>query len=352
MQFITSQLSDGSALILSWIVILQLFNIITTQDLDKFPLFVVLDNILLIIISTFSDSEGMQKKFLCIIIVTTALMAWLFISDRVFNSFSVRRVRIKNNNFLQTFKQLFLEEFDTLLVILIATISLFYIKEAYENFRYIAVTSYVMANIGILYALLLFTGVTYSSSKYNEEIVDFAKIFAGKKLTEKIQNYNKKISDSKIRLKDFILKSNKDEVRKFIEEYVEKIDDDEIEYIELFTGIGYDNGVFPLKNIDYLMSIYDFICSASKEDFTDKESDYYELGTPHSSLFWGGVGYFMDICRYPNTEGSHDFVGRNSLSLGFFINCIVGENLAQKDISEIVGLGVLQTAFLKELNKA
>lgn len=339
-------------MIIVFFVMLQALIIIITQDIDKLPLFIVLDNILWIFGSTVVNTEITQKIFLCLVIGITVFMAWVFITERVFDSFSVRRIEIKNKNFPQAFKQLFLQELETLLVILIATISLFYIKKAYVNFRYIAMVSYIMANIGIIYALLLFVGVIYSSSKYNEKIVNFAKLVAGKKLTNKIQNYNKKNSDSKIRLKDFVLKSNKDEVKKFIEKYVEKIDDDEIEYIESFSDISCDNGVFPLKDMDYLMRVYDFMCTASKEEFSDKESDNYKLGISYGSLFWGGVGYFMGICRCPNTEGSHDFVGRNSLSLAFFINCVVKEDLSKKDISEIVGLGVLQTAFFKELNKA
>lgn len=347
MEFINSNLF----FILISIFFIQLFYLTSTQEIDRLPLVFALDNILLIFISSFLSKE-IQKILLYLIIITTTLMTWIFITERIFDLFSVRRVEIKNKNFIQVFKKLFFQEFETLIFIFISTMSLFYIKEVYGNFKYIAVVSYIMANIGILYILLFFTAISYSSAKYDEKIVCIAKNLIGKNLTMKIQDYNKKISDSKIRLKEFILKSNKDEVQKFIEEYVTKIDENEIEYIKEFTDINYDeNGVFPLKNIDYLMSIYDFICSVSQEEFSDKESDKYELGISHSSLFWGGIGYFMNIRRYPNTDVSYDFVGKNSLPIIFFINCVIEENLAQKNISEIVGLGILQIAFFQEINK-
>lgn len=351
MQFITSQFTGGSFFILSFIAILQLLITMIYRDLNKLILFLILDNILFLFFSVNISNTVIQKEFLIFSIgINTIIM--LLSLEGIFFAFTVRRVQIVKDDFFKSLKHLFFECFGPALLILLATSNFFFIKRKFVNYGDIAVVSKIMTNVGILCATLLFTGMIYSSAKYNERIIDFIKLMAGKKLTGKIKDYSKSVSDSKIRLKDFILKSNKDEVKKFIEEYVEKIDDDEIEYIELFSDIDCDNGDFPLKNIDYLMSIYDFIFSASKEDFSDKESDYYELGTPHSGLFWGGVGYFMNICRYPNTEGSHDFVGRNSLSLGFFINCVVKKDLAEKDISEIVGLGVLQTAFFQELNKA
>lgn len=337
--------------ILSSIFFIQLFYLISIQEIARLPLIVALDNILLIFIYSFLNKE-IQKVILYLIIITTALMTWIFIKERIFDLFSVRRVEIRNKNFIPAFKQLFFQEFETLIFISISTIILFYIKEIYGNFKYIAVISYIMANIGILYILLFFTAISYSSAKYDEKVVCIAKNLIGKNLTRKIQDYNKKISDSKIRLKEFILKSNKDEVKKFIEKYVTQIDENEIENFKEFRGVDYDeNGVFPLKNIDYLMNIYDYIYSVSQEEFSDKESDKYELSISYDNFFWGDIEYFMNIRRHPNVTGCYDFVGKNSLPIIFFINCVIEENFVKKDISEIVGLGVLQIAFFEEINK-
>lgn len=178
------------------------------------------------------------------------------------------------------------------------------------------------------------------------------KSFLKNKIVEK-----RRSSVTDIKLREIILKSNKNEVVSCALNYIQ-----EKEYYELInTLIGApDNYLSPINNEEYLCKTFERIYSVAERVYKNKEVENYEIRVGFAENSFGGFpfdfGEFIDIVYTDdNYECTDKFVfiddTRNVLPIEFMINCKLSKCCLEYKTTKIVALALLQIIYIEEINK-
>lgn len=182
-------------------------------------------------------------------------------------------------------------------------------------------------------------------------IVIIARWFA---FSKEIKQRQEEVSN--IKLKDLILKSNKDDVVNFVFNYMEKVD--KRDFNEMITYS--KDYICPIFDIEYLHYGYDRMYSLAEMEYSNAETINYSasIGIADNGVpcCFFGLGIFIDIVlTEANLDCTECFINdkdnKNVLPIVFMLNCRIKKYDLNTENAKLVGFCLLQMLFIEEYNK-
>jgi hypothetical protein len=170
---------------------------------------------------------------------------------------------------------------------------------------------------------------------------------------KKVKKRRSLVSD--VRLKNLILKSNKKEVVDFALGYIQEGD----RYVLIKNMITEsENYICPINSREYLETIYDFIYEVSRRKYPNKEADKYSISlSSQLKAYPFDMSQFIKIIFIDGNYISTNeffvnplFEDEATLSIELLVNSRVVKADVNIPIDKIVGLSLLQVAYMQEFN--